>query len=463
MEKARRRTAANRGMEENTMAILDCYGSRDSLHQNADRIAFLDAVRSASVVPEDGPPPTNKMFEAIFGIFRDTATSLELVMTSYQLLIELEKRFPRVYQDEINSNELIIVEEAWSPFSFATEFSSSEKPTSKGKSNGPLSALEFHLLLEGLAPQLDRAKGTHSRDVKTTQLDLWGNMLAFQYLVYALEGDFWPRNNVFLETSNWISLKESILNILLGSRQIKYKAFVDKCLSIISTSFPALAKEICIGGEGEIVANEALTFALPQVGKSTQKAANRLLAMIMELDSSRKIADMKGLMTRGDGVRSTMESILDGLMYDNNIAAFLLDFNEPKLKLEIILQYFRKYIAKPSVRTRRSTDSMDGATIYGVLQGFANESVSKNIIKKIGAEVLQILLAHTLQACLALPNQELLEVVFDSKDNIPSSPLRKLSNNIASAFKSIQSIDTSMEIIPLGKEALFAAATILAT
>ncbi|KAL8158913.1 hypothetical protein V2J09_000450 [Rumex salicifolius] len=455
----RRRIAANRGMEENIMAILDCCGSRDSLHhQNADRIAFLDAVRSACVVPEDGPPPTSKMFEAIFDIFRDTTTSLELVMTSYQLLIELEKNFPRVYRDETNPNELIVTEEAWSPFAIATEFLSSEKHMSKGKSSGPLGALEFNILLEGVAQQLECAKETHPRDIKTTQLDHLGYMLLFHYLVYVLEGDFWPRNSVFIDTSNWISLKESLLNLLLASRQINYKAFVNNCLAIISTPFPTLTT-----GEGGSAANEALTYALPQAGKSTQKAVNKLLVMIMELDVSRKIADVKGLMTRKDGVRtSTMEIIVDQLTYEKvDISSFLQGLDKPKLKLDIVLQYFHKYNAKPSVRTRRSDDSMDDPTIFGVLKRFANASISKNIIKKIGVDIIQLLLAHTLQACLALSNQELIEVVFNSKAGVSSSPLKEVSNNIAIAFKSIRSIDKSMEIIPLGKEALFAAATIL--
>uniref|UniRef100_A0A6N2KP90 Uncharacterized protein n=1 Tax=Salix viminalis TaxID=40686 RepID=A0A6N2KP90_SALVM len=41
------------------------------------------------------------------------------------------------------------------------------------------------------------------------------NMLLFQYLINALEGDFLPRNRVYEETMNWTHLRESLLNLLL--------------------------------------------------------------------------------------------------------------------------------------------------------------------------------------------------------------------------------------------------------
>ncbi|XP_019052365.1 PREDICTED: uncharacterized protein LOC104591497 isoform X2 [Nelumbo nucifera] len=115
MENSRR---SNRGIEENTLAILDSSGFKDARDVNDDStpltlilpllvpmlssysclsfywktgLAFLDAVRASSIVPEIGTAPTSKMLSAIFQILKD-GTSLELIMESYQLLIELEKR-----------------------------------------------------------------------------------------------------------------------------------------------------------------------------------------------------------------------------------------------------------------------------------------------------------------------------------------------------------------------------------
>lgn len=48
----------NRGMEENTMAILDASGVKDTQDANDDMMAFLEAVRLSSLVPENGTAPT---------------------------------------------------------------------------------------------------------------------------------------------------------------------------------------------------------------------------------------------------------------------------------------------------------------------------------------------------------------------------------------------------------------------
>ncbi|XWS12567.1 hypothetical protein CRYUN_Cryun37aG0100900 [Craigia yunnanensis] len=54
------RVRFNRGsMEANTLAILDTAEShKDSQDAKDDRIDFLEAVRTASIVPETGTPPT---------------------------------------------------------------------------------------------------------------------------------------------------------------------------------------------------------------------------------------------------------------------------------------------------------------------------------------------------------------------------------------------------------------------
>lgn len=84
-------------MEENALAILDtsCF-SKSTQHIADDRLSFLEAVRSGFLVPENPPAPTNKIYKAVFQILKDE-NSLYLITSSYQLLLELDKRFPHVY------------------------------------------------------------------------------------------------------------------------------------------------------------------------------------------------------------------------------------------------------------------------------------------------------------------------------------------------------------------------------
>jgi len=66
--------------------------------------------------------PTRKMYEAVFQILREDK-SLELTITSYQLLLDLEKRFPPVTVAKMSGSssdvieaQLVINSEVWSPF-----------------------------------------------------------------------------------------------------------------------------------------------------------------------------------------------------------------------------------------------------------------------------------------------------------------------------------------------------------
>ncbi|URE43972.1 hypothetical protein MUK42_33233 [Musa troglodytarum] len=113
--------------EENTMAILDTSGFKDSQDVHDDRLCFLEAVRSASLASEPSMAPSWRMFDAVFQILVD-CNSLELTMASYQLLTELDKRYPRVYVMKSDKTEsslngignLVVVKEAWSPFNLAS-------------------------------------------------------------------------------------------------------------------------------------------------------------------------------------------------------------------------------------------------------------------------------------------------------------------------------------------------------
>ncbi|XP_031278111.1 negative regulator of systemic acquired resistance SNI1-like [Pistacia vera] len=391
------------GMEENTLAILESTEAKDSQDANDDRIAFLEAVQAASIIPENGTAPTCKMYRAVFQILR-IGTSLELMMSSYELLNELDKRFPRVYVSEASSDgshELVVVDEAWSPFFLGSNVACSERKAGGEISGGPLDFSCFTLLIQEL---VEVANGTKVKAIDTKHLR---NMLLFQYLVSLLEGDFIPRNIVYEETINWALLRESLLNMLLGSRRTNYKSLMKDCLSILCCLCPAHTGVISGHGCPENSfrkpsedCNTPLVFALLEVGKSSCIAMQKLLIMIMKLDISKKKADMQGLTTRADGVRTPlMDIILDELTYDRDmLSPFLQVFSEPKWKLEIVVQYFLKYTTtKPSVCTRRSNSPKDDATFKGVLNCFSNSISTKNIMKKISTDIVQLLLAHAFQ------------------------------------------------------------------
>ncbi|CAH1415893.1 unnamed protein product [Lactuca virosa] len=465
-----RRRGGNGGMEENTMAILDtsCF-SKSTQHISDDRLSFLEAVRSGFLVPENAPAPTNKIYKEIFQILK-VENSLYLIMSSYQLLLELDKRFPQVYlstakKSESSSpsslpcNELVVVEEAWSPFAFGTEFSPNEKED-HGKTSGSLDATAFHDLIKDLAKVADEAT-TEVLDIKPLR-----NMLVFQYLVSFLEGDFVIRNLAFTENSDWITLRESLLNMILVSRKITYKTLIKDCLSAMCQlsqfsmdSSNVLTPSGTESPEATEKSHTALAIALPEVIKHTCVSVQKFLSMIIELDSSKRAADMEGWTTRADGVRTpAMEIIMDELTYDKNILLpFFQALDKPKLKLDMIVQYFQKYIPKTSVRTRRSNDSTNNSTFGGVLKCFSNENNTKSIIKKIDTEVAQLLLAHAFQAFISLPCQDSTE----SKEDIVDNSLPEICKNMISAFNCLKKTDEDMVIPPFGKEALFTAAVLL--
>lgn len=224
------------GIEENLLAILD--SASDSKHTpdaNDDRLAFLEAVRSACIVNEN--PPTSKMREAVFQILR-VGKSLELITESFRLLNELDKRFPRVYLSEKEASEsshLVVVEEGWSPFLFNLENASREREAGGRSISGPLDSLGFLQLMQELA-EVANEGNLQALEIKSLR-----NMLLFQYLVNALEGDFLPRNRVYEETMNWTHLRESLLNMLLSARRINYKGLMKDCMSIMCGLFDVSA------------------------------------------------------------------------------------------------------------------------------------------------------------------------------------------------------------------------------
>lgn len=443
------------GMEENTMAILDNSGfnrSKFSHHLKDDGLAFLEAVRTASLLSDNGSAPTRKMFEAVFHTLKD-ADSLDLIMESYQLLIELHKHFPRVLlskeQSESSSPsrstnifKFIVVQEAWLPFSFGLD-PFNERNEANKPSRGSVDSLGFHSLIQEVA------KVDKERKSEVLELMFLKNMLLLQYLIIFLEGDFLPRNCAFKEELNWTFLRESLVNMLLGSRKILYKSLIKDCLSLMHVlSQEAMFEDFnyhkSSSMESSQEINTAVTLALPEVKKSTCAALKKFFLMVMELDSSRSSADMQGLTTRADGVRTpVVEIILDELIYDNDIrCSFLQVFDEPKWKLKIIIQYFQKYIPKSSVQTRRSSNvPVSDETFDGILKYLANGNNTRSIIKKICTEVVQLLLAHGFQAYLALQLQCASDSSVVSPEDIKSISPVEICNGLVSDFMCLKRED----------------------
>ncbi|KAL1829663.1 hypothetical protein ACET3Z_008075 [Daucus carota] len=477
-----KRRKETKGIEENTLAILDTSGfgrkeisvAQHVQNLNDDRLAFLEAVRTASLVSENGTAPTSKMYQAIFQILREES-SLDSIMSSYQLLKELDTRFPRVYISEKTETEsasastspfeIVVVEDAWSPFIFGVDCPFTEKDASREKPPGSLDPSGFHLLIKDLS-EMDNEGSTEESQTK-----LLRTMLTFQYLVYVLEGDFLPRNRAYKEKMNWSLLRESFLSKVLGSRRLPCKALIKDCISVMcmchvrcGTADDLLLSENSSKDKLESCRSPA-TIALPEIEKCLCTAMQKLLLMIMELDALKETADMQGLTTRADGPRTPVpEIILDELSYNRDmLSPFLQAFHEPRWKLEIVMQYIRKYVAKPSVRTRRSNGSANDATFPDILKGFGNGSSTKSILKKISAEVAQLLLAHAFQAYLSLSLRDPSAGLHDSEENVGDCSLAEVCKSMIAAFSSLKKTNEHITILPFGKEALFTAATILST
>ncbi|MBA0724190.1 hypothetical protein Golax_020897 [Gossypium laxum] len=391
----------NRGcIEANTLAIIDSAEiHKDSQDAKDDRMDFLEAVRIASIVPENGTPPTKKMVEAVFQILR-AGKSLELIMSSYELLNEIEKRFPRIYVSESSGNgspELVVIEEAWLPFMVSLDVMSSEKETNRRKLHGLFDPNGFHELITGLA---EMAYKTNSQRLDTK-----------------------------------------------ASKRVNYRVLMKECLHTICglyQDYAGIRNEPDSSDEHSSENhNTDVAIALLEVQRTTCMAMQKLIIMIMEIDMSKQQANMLGLTTRSDGLRIPLiEIILDELTYYRKILPrFLQIFNDPKWKLEIIVQYLLKYTAKP-VRTRRSNGPSEDSTFLGVLKSFSDSS----------------------SAYMSLTSQQQLPGMPGCNEAvIDSLSLVEISKNVAAAFNSLREADKKIQISSLGKEALFTATMIIST
>ncbi|KAL4391851.1 hypothetical protein AHAS_Ahas03G0286400 [Arachis hypogaea] len=435
------------GMEDSMLAMLDASEAHDAFDDRKIRnhhrfiihagIAFLDAVRASSIIQKHRKLPTGKIFRAIFRMLR-TGKSLEVIMASYKLLLDLDKHFPRVYstgndnsKSSANSpSKLVVAEKAWSPLLVFQDNANSVGEESKKQPDQPLEPSSFHDLIEELA-ELSSETEFQASNMKALQ-----NMLLFQYLVVVLEGDFLPRN----ATMNWNMQRESMLNILLGSRKINYKSMMQDCLIVfcqLSQLQNELSNHLEIQKSTESQLSKhfhtALSFALHEVVKNTCVSMDKFFVMIMDLDISRKKADLEGHTTRADGLRKPlMDILLDQLAYSiDTVPVFLKTFSEPKWKLEIVVQYLWKYMTKPSARTRKSNGSPEDATFEVALKCISNKTGTKSITKKIGPDVMQFLLAFGFQARLS--------ILSEGNAEGGVSALADLCQMFISAFESLRS------------------------
>ncbi|PWZ29422.1 Negative regulator of systemic acquired resistance SNI1 [Zea mays] len=408
-------------IEENVMAILDSSGIKDSRDLHDDRNRFLRSPYSSI------DSSIRRMYDGVFQILQNSS-SLELAVASFHLLTELGKQYPRTHvADSGGHQSLVVVKESWVPFLFG---------------NGAVSS--------------EIGGNVRSSD----------HLFDPSYLVNTLEADFVPRQIATKESLDWVIFRESLLSMLLGSRKLVFKSFVKNCMCILLNQYYHEAKddyEDIIPSERETESTSYHNFSLNYLSfelKKTLISLRKLFVMVMKLDLTRKEADTLGLTSRADGFRnSIMDIILDELTYNSSyLSPFLLAFVERKWKLEIILQYFSKYCGKGAVRTRRSDNSQEDLKLENVLNFFVTATSAKAIVRKMSAEIAQLLLTHAYQACLSAE---------DANSNSADTPekvgatLQEISSNFIAAFQNIRKVSPDIQISPFEKEALFTAATLV--
>ncbi|CAM0911129.1 unnamed protein product [Alopecurus aequalis] len=387
--------AADGGVEENAMAILDTFGIKDSRDLHEDQTAFFEAVRSACLAGDNPSPPSWRMHNAVFQILQE-GSSLELTIASFHLLMELGKQYPRVYLTNSGPRQaLVIIKESWSPFLLGNNVACDEIGGNTSSTKHLFDSSKFASLIEDM---VEAANDTSTNN----RLKRVENMVLFQYLVNTLEADFVPRKIAYKESLDWVIIRESLLNALLASRKLVFKTFVKNCISLLSQHQREVEDNISVESASD--SDSSLTFSLLEFEREAFLSAKKLFIMVINLDLIRKEADKLGLTSRADGSwNPILEVILDELPYNPiNLSPFLLAFTEWKWKLEIILQYFSRYYVKPAVRTRRSDNSQEDLTVENVLSLFSTATSAKGIAKKMFPEVAQLLLAHAYQASLCV-------------------------------------------------------------
>ncbi|CAM0911126.1 unnamed protein product [Alopecurus aequalis] len=467
--------AADGGVEENAMAILDTFGIKDSRDLHEDQTAFFEAVRSACLAGDNPSPPSWRMHNAVFQILQE-GSSLELTIASFHLLMELGKQYPRVYLTNSGPRQaLVIIKESWSPFLLGNNVACDEIGGNTSSTKHLFDSSKFASLIEDMVEAandtstnnrlkylvnsrkaivvIQRVCSTSSRVYKRVE-----NMVLFQYLVNTLEADFVPRKIAYKESLDWVIIRESLLNALLASRKLVFKTFVKNCISLLSQHQREVEDNISVESASD--SDSSLTFSLLEFEREAFLSAKKLFIMVINLDLIRKEADKLGLTSRADGSwNPILEVILDELPYNPiNLSPFLLAFTEWKWKLEIILQYFSRYYVKPAVRTRRSDNSQEDLTVENVLSLFSTATSAKGIAKKMFPEVAQLLLAHAYQVCVSV---QVDSGKADDATKMIGASLLEISCKFVSAFQNLRNCNAEIEISQFEKEALFTAATLI--
>ncbi|KAG2650594.1 negative regulator of systemic acquired resistance SNI1-like isoform X3 [Panicum virgatum] len=398
------------------------------------------------------------MYDGVFQVLQNSS-SLELAVASFHLLMDLGKQYPRTYLTDSDGHQsLVVVKESWLPLLIGNGSHSSEIRGNARISDHLFDPSRFSLLIEAMVEPANPTDDNNG--IKAIE-----NMMLFQYLVNTLEADFVPRHIAYKKSLDWVFFRESLLNMLLGSRKLVFKSLVKNCMYLLLNQFHPEVEdgvEGSIPSEGEAKSasdmDSSLNYLLLE-SERTLVSLRKLFVMVMELDLIRKEADTLGLTSRADGFRNPiMEVILDELIYNiSYLSPFLLAFMEWKWKLEIILQYFSKYCGKGAVRTRRSDSSQQDLKLGSVLSFFLTTTSAKAIVKKMGTEVAQLLLAHAYQVCLYVQS--------DSSDSTATTEkigasLQEISCDFISAFQNLRKVGLNIQISPFEKEALFTAATL---
>ncbi|KAL6877583.1 hypothetical protein ACP4OV_012798 [Aristida adscensionis] len=448
-------------IEENAMALLDSSGIRDSRDLHDDQAAFLEDVRSACLAGHKQAPSW---------ILRNSS-SLELAVASFNVLMELGKQYPRTYLTGSGAHQsLVVVKESWLPFLLGKDAVCIDTGGSVGSSDHLFDPSVNILFCFALSKRLsllieDMVENSNGMD-GNNGIKAIVNMMLFQYLVNTLEADFVPRHTAYkdAESLEWVIFRESLLNMLLGSRKIVFKSLVKNCMYILLNHEAEDAVEDSLPSEenpAKLESDKASSLNFSSFeSKKTLQSVQKLFVMVMNLDLIRKEADRLGLTSRADGFRSyknpIMEVILDELTYNiSYLSPFLLAFKEWNWKLDIILQYFSTYCGKAAVRSRRSDNSQQKLNLNSVLSFFLTTTSTKAIVKKMSSDVAQLLLAHAYQVCLSVQG--------DSSDTTATAEqigatLQQITCNLITAFQNIREINPNIQISPFEKKALFTAA-----
>ncbi|XP_057856047.2 negative regulator of systemic acquired resistance SNI1 isoform X4 [Cryptomeria japonica] len=453
--------------EENIMAILDLIGVKDQHDIEDDKLTFLSAVRAISIVPQVAQVPTRKMYEAVFQILQDNR-SLELTITSYQLLQDLEKCFPRVSIAKVEGlsstdteTQLVINSEVWSPFGVSLENDSTEM---EGHLSTDDDYIDFSKLLSSTQDIVNHVcDGDPMYLGKGPELNIMSKMMMFQYLVTLLRMDFISRCQVFKSNQKWPIIRNSFLNQLLGSQRANFKNLVKNLMRIVAaTTREDSAMDLDTEHNSDCIPHKPLQkpdLADTEFRHTLSQSVETLLTLVMELDTLKKEANQNRWTSRSDGSRTpVLEIVIDELSYNKElISPYLQGTVEAKWKTNIILTFFSKHCPRSIKMFERNIDE---STIIDIFNCFSNVTNVRIISKRMGEDVIQLLLVHGFQAYFSL--QQGTCSLSHVKDNAEGETLLKETcKSFITSFRNLKRVYKELELVAGGREALFTAATIM--